>query len=338
MKYLYHIILLFIIVAISACSKSGNNNANDTYTVTGDSDITVRQYADTTVTVVYHVVFPAGIYEPVTINIGNLPPGVTVSPATATDTTSFSVQVTYHILMNAAASFPVTITLFSGSFGQKNILFNIIVTPNVPFAYTVSGLHDITVPLYADTIIHLPLSTVYNSGVNEPVTVFADGLPAGVTVSPASITGTPSFTDSFAFHIRANTTGVLPVTIHPTSSQGAKVATFNINVDAGSDCAPPLSGNYSANTVCTSYTGAGTGISAGQVYIDGSNKLLVHFSLANIVADINCTTGSINTEATSSGSYTIPGGTGSFNATAIILNYTVSGSINSACTTTLTRQ
>ncbi|MFI5196433.1 MAG: hypothetical protein ACHQD8_05025 [Chitinophagales bacterium] len=337
MKNLYHIVLLFILVLISGCSKSGSNSTNSNYTVTGVSDITVRQYADTTVTALYHVAFPAGIYEPVTINIGDLPPGVTVSPGTATDTTSFLFQVTYHILITAAASFPVTVTIFSGSFGKKSFTFNIIVTPGTPFAYTLSGLHDINVPLYADTTLRVPITATYNAGINENVTIAADGLPTGVTVSPTTVTGLPAFTDTFAFHIAANTIGAFPVTIHTTSSQGTKESTFIINVNAGTDCAPPLAGNYSGNTVCTSYTGAGTGISPCTVTVTGTDKLLINVPFAYLSADLNCSSTTLNTGPTTNGGITISGGTGTFNATTIIVNYTLAGSINSSCTTTLTR-
>ena len=337
MKNLYHIVLLFIVVVISGCSKSGSNSANSNYSVTGIADITVWQYADTKVTALYNVVLPAGHNEPVTLNIGDLPPGVTVSPATATGIKSFSIQVTYNIHMTAAASFPVTITILSASMGEKSYKFNIIVIPGTPFSYTLNGLYDISLPLYSDTTLRIPVTAVYNAGINENITITADGLPTGVTVFPASITGLPVFTDTFAFHIVANTTGTFRVTIHTTSSQGIKISSFNINVNAGTDCAPPLAGNYSGNTVCASYTGVGTGINPGQVYINGTNKLLIHLPFANLVADINCGIGTLNAEQTTSGGITIPGGTGTFNATTIIVNYTLAGSITSTCTTTLTR-
>ena len=330
--------IVFIFLAIMCgCSKSGSNSTNDYYNITGISDITVRQYTDTSIPIVYHIVFPAGIYEPVTMNISGLPPGATATPNTGTDTTSFSVTVTYHVLMNAAASFPVNITLFSASFGTKSFLFNIVITPNAPFSYTITSLHDISVPLYADTTLQLIVSAVHSSGANEPVTTTADGLPAGVSVTPAAIMATPPFQDTFAFHIIASATGIFPVTIHSTSSQGTKTATFNINVNGAQDCAPQLIGNYFCNTVCTSYSGSGTGVSSAQVYTDGAGKLLIHFPLANMITDLNCSTGTFNAEPVTSGIYVIPDGTGTFDANSILINYTLAGSINSACTTTLTR-
>ena len=337
MKNLYYIVLFFIAVMINGCSKSGSNSTKDNYAVTGISDINVRQYADTTVIVLYHIAFPAGYFEPVTFNIGYLPPGVTVSPATVTDSTSFSVQVTYHIFMNAAASFPITITLLSGTFGIKSYTFNIVVSPVTPFSYTISGLHNINLSLYTDTTLRLPVTATYIAGINEKITITADGLPAGVTVSPASVTALPSFTDTFTFHIAANNTGAYPVIIHTTSSQGIKESTFNINVNAGADCAPPLAGNYSGNTVCASYSGVGTGISPCTVSVAGTDKLLLLLPFAYLSADLNCSAGTINSNPAINGGITVSGGTGTFNAATIIVHYTLSGSINSACTTTLTR-
>lgn len=336
MKNAHFFFLAFIFAIISGCSKNSDNPTSN-YTVTGITDITVPQYADTTVNVVYHVVFPGGLYEPVTLSITGLPPGVTVSPASVSDSSSFSMQFTYHIRMTAAASFPVTVSLFSGSFGLKTFTFNIVITRGVPFSYSVSSPVDVSIPLYADTILRIPVKTTYNAGIKETVTIYADGLPAGVTVSPATAAGTPTFTDTFAFHVIANTTGTLPVTLHTTSSQGTMQTSFNINVVAGSDCSIPLTGHYSGNTICTSYTGAGTGVNPAQVYLNGTNQLLIEVPFAYIITDLNCSNGTLNTEPTTSGSYTIPVGTGTFNANTIIVNYTLTGAINSNCTTTLTR-
>jgi hypothetical protein len=334
MKHIYITTLLLVMIIIGGCSRS--SKTTDSY-LTGLSDITVRQYADTTVKVMYHVSLQAGISDPVTLNIEGLPPGVTASPATVTDTVSFFVNITYHIHMTAAASFPVTVSLFSGSGGKRSFSFNIIVRSGPSFSYSISGLHDITVPQYADTTIRLPLTAVCNSGTSEPVYLVADVLPAGVFATPDSLNGTPPFSDSFSFHITANNTGSFPATIHSGSSQGTEVMNFNVNIQPTIDCAPYLPGNYSTNTICTSYSGPGTGIAEGQVYVTAANKLLLHFPLGNLVADINCSTAALNTEPMTSGSYSIPGGTGSFNASAIVVNYSVTGSVNSTCRTTFTR-
>jgi len=338
MKNLYHIALIFMVAVISnGCFRSPNKLTSDTYTIKGVSDITVRQYADTNVTALYNIVVPAGIYEPVTFNIEGLPPGVTASPATVTDTTSFSVRVNFHIFLEAPASFPVTATLFSASFGKKYLKFNIIVTAASPFSYTVNGLHDLNVQRYADTTVYLPLTTSYVAGINESVTIAADGLPSGVTVSPGTISGLPTFTDSFAFHITANAAGSFPVTIHTISSKGAKSATFNINVSSSGNCAQPIAGGYSGSTVCASYSGAGTGISPCEVYTIGNNKALIHIPFGNVVADINCSSGTFNIEPYTGVGINIPSGTGTMNATTIVVNYALTGGINSTCTTTLTR-
>ncbi len=336
MSILRHTFLVLVIAAICGCGKKGEP-VSELYTIAGLSDISVRQFSDTTFTAVYHVAYPAGLYELVTLNIEDVPPGVIVSPRFATDTTSFSVMVTYKVLMTVAASYKVGMTLYSGSQGKKKFTFRINVTEAPAFGYTLSLPPDIILPRYADTILRLPVTATYKAGTNEVVTITPSDLPAFMSASPAAITGTPSFTDTLALHVTANEVSGNRVVLHATSSQGIQAAGFNVNIEAQDNCAPVLADTFSGNTVCNTYSGPGTGYSTVSTTVYGNNKIVIDLPFADAVTELNCTNATLNMLPGSGGSLVFAGGTGTFSANTIVLHYALSGAINSACTTTLSR-
>ena len=333
-------LLVIILIAVAACTKSTTNANALTYSVNGLTDVTVTQYNDTTFIVAVALAYESGKQEAVTLTPTGLPAGVTVTPASFSGTPGFATTFTFHADVTTSGSFPITINAASASSGTKTFSFNLIVSPGLLFGYTVTGLSDITIPQYVDTTITLPVSVGYVQGTAETVTLTPAAPPAGVTVVPTPASGVPGFSSDIALHSAINTPGTYPVTINSSSaSTSTQAHTFNIIVTASSNCAPEITGTYTGNTVCASWTGMGTGTQANETIVSGgaSNKVVINLPFANVTADLTCSAGTLVTEPRTNADFTIPAGSGTFNANTVVVNYTLTGSINSTCTTTFTR-
>ncbi len=97
--------------------------------------------------------------------------------------------------------------------------------------YSLNGLADVTVGQYVDTTFFVALGATYESGPQEAITITPDSLPAGLTVSPASASGTPTFATIFTFHGRVNTAGAHPILITTNSAVAGKKS-FHFNLIA----------------------------------------------------------------------------------------------------------
>jgi hypothetical protein len=344
--------LLLISIALLfglGCSKSNNNTASSgnsqVYTVNGLSDITVPQYLDTTIYVLYNIKFESGTQEPVSIVLENLPAGLTASPASVSGTPTFGAQFTLRLHMTTTGTFPVTVTANSGSAAKKTFTFNIVVTPATQFSYQVSG-PDVTFFRYDTAVVNLPLSVTYLDGIKETVVLLPDSIPAGVAITYATNTGTPDFATTFYLRINPSMPlGTYPITIHASSpSTVTKSYKFNLQVISSPDCAAGIAGSYSANTTCVSYSGAETGIHSLSIGHDASStnmaSLEIPFSSV-LLATLNCTTRTFTTASGTIGGSTLTSGSGTFVHyplhDTVVYHYTLSGTINSTCTTKYAR-
>ena len=97
--------------------------------------------------------------------------------------------------------------------------------------YTINGLADVTVGQYVDTTFFLTVEAAYVSGPQEAITITPDSLPAGLTVSPTSASGTPTCATIFTFHGRVNTAGTHSILITTNSAIAGKKS-FHFNVIA----------------------------------------------------------------------------------------------------------
>lgn len=137
------------------------------YSVNGLTDITIRQYVDTTFAIPLAAAYISGPQEQVTITVENVPAGLTATPTTISGTPAFGsyIMVTGHV--ETAGTFVVNVSSKSPSTDKKTFKLNIIVTNGVPFVYNFTGLGDITIPRYVDTTIALPVNVTYASGQNQ---------------------------------------------------------------------------------------------------------------------------------------------------------------------------
>jgi hypothetical protein len=114
-------------------------------------------------------------------------------------------------------------------------------------AFTINGASDQT--FYGGDLV-LSIKTGYTSGTQEPVTLSISGLPAGISGSFSSPSGTPEFYSSLTLKKTGSlTAGKYTVIITGRSNSGVeRSASFILTVV--DDCANGLEGNYSAT-----YTG-----------------------------------------------------------------------------------
>jgi hypothetical protein len=206
-----------------------------------------------------------------------------------------------------------------------------------PMAYIINGLVDVNVRQYDDTTIIMPIGAEYSSGPQEAVTITPQNLPAGVTVTPASISGTPGFTGAFTFKVYSTASGTLPVSFKATSAtSGNKSLAFNINVTPNSDCSDPYSGSWH----CVDTTAAGVSNTySTTVSVDSVNRIMIRFRDNFVLANINCVNNAITTPAFRDyfTGADISAGSGTITRNYIILHYTVSNPSPVAYTTVYTR-
>ena len=81
----------------------------------------------------------------------------------------------------------------------------------------------------------------------------------------------------------------------------------------------------------------GTGAGTGNIITIGSNTVTLQVPFINLTGHLNCSAGTLTTDATSNADFSAAAGSGTFTGNTIVVNYTLSGGITSGCTTTFTR-
>ena len=209
-----------------------------------------------------------------------------------------------------------------------------------PMVYTVNNLVDIRINQYTDTTIYLVPAITYVSGPQEALTVTPENLPTGVTVTPASISGTPTFGPIFTFQIHPATAGTFPVTINAnSSSSGNKTFKFNLIVAPSSNCASYTTGSYTA-TDAPKITTSEAAYNA-TITSDSTNKLIIptYNNEISLTGYLDCSTGTITTLPAHNLDFTIAAGAGTFTSTGVTVTYTITftGGSPTTYTTTYTK-
>ena len=341
MKNIVNLLLVAVsLIAFGCGSKSSAPVVPMVYTVNGISDVTVRQYQDTNFVLVTNSLYSSGPQETLELKVTSMPTGVTVSPSTSSGTPTFGSIFTFHAVTTAAGTFPITLTATSASSGTKTYTFNLIVTPSAGMNYSLSTLSDITVPQYTYQV-PVSLTATYNSGLREALVLTASG--TGLSSDSTNYNGIPTFSRTINIRKPFNAPGTYPVTINASStSTGTQPHNFNIIVTPSSDCSPEIGASspgsaYTTFTTCTSYSGVGTGAGTGNIITIGSNTVTLQVPFINLTGHLNCSAGTLTTDATSNADFSAAAGSGTFTGNTIVVNYTLSGGITSGCTTTFTR-
>ena len=207
--------------------------------------------------------------------------------------------------------------------------------------YIVNGFTDVNVRQYADTTFYLPVIVEFQSGTQEPVTLTPSGMPTGITASPTTISGTPTYNTVIQFNVKNVAPGSYPVTITSSSASTSKKSyTFNVIVNASPDCASILVGSYKAKNACAPTIDT-NGFNANIITTGNANQLYIPLDALDVYVDVNCSAGTLTIVPRSTSYYSISNGTGTITSNTIVLNYTIVENFThttSTCTTTYTRR
>jgi len=92
-------------------------------------------------------------------------------------------------------------------------------------------------------------------------------------------------------------------------------------------------------TTCTSYSGYGTGNFAGGTIAktDSANQVTLPTGFGYLQVDLNCSSSSFTLNPASIDGIYFSQGSGSYSGNTITITYTMTGSVNSTCTSVFTK-
>ena len=190
-------------------------------------------------------------------------------------------------------------------------------------------------------ITHWQVKLSFLSGnPNEQVTMTLNGLPARISVTPATVTAVPTINQDFQFYTNHQTHGTYPVNLTVYSpTTGNKIFYFNIIV-VNAGCALNMPGTYSGSNACIvgsgPYTATVTNLGSDTINI---NNLGGYGTSSNTRVAVNCNVDSLIIPYQTDGNGDTIMGAGTFNNTGMILYYTkkTAAGNNDQCTATLTK-
>jgi len=159
-------------------------------------------------------------------------------------------------------------------------------------------------------------------GDQDKVQLVIKGLPANVTISPATFSAIPTYTENFVFTSTAATQGIYPATITSSTVYGLpQTYYFNIHV-IPADCAALFWGNISGKSACTSraYTHTAVGSTGGTNVLMVSN-FAGYGSHCIVQVVLNCDNDSVHIAKADYGNGVTLQGTGIFNADSMTVFY-----------------
>ena len=174
--------------------------------------------------------------------------------------------------------------------------------------YTVVRPSDIHISQYRDTIIAVPISPQYTSGVSEPVSITFGNHPAWAlftTTSSASVT--PDSIAIFPIRFHPYDAGNYPLAFNTKSSYGDMQSySVNVVVDAAPSCSAYLIGSYNKVVIYDPryLASSFTSITAGG----NQDSVKIGFLSANI----NCMEKGINIPMQHTSRHTDYSGSGTF--------------------------
>lgn len=118
---------------------------------------------------------------------------------------------------------------------------------NISNSFTVNGLHDVSMTNKVTTSVSLPITVQNESSNQETVTLSVSGLPANVSLDNTNFasSGIPTFTTVLKLVDNVATPGTYPITLTAEgSSSGSKTYTFNLTINAETDCSSQIIGHY----------------------------------------------------------------------------------------------
>ncbi len=206
-----------------------------------------------------------------------------------------------------AATTAIIISCKKTSNTTNNIIIN-----HMP-AFTVNGIHDITLVNAGANYITLPITVQYSDSAQEVVTLSLSALPSNVNMDTTWITsGIPTFSTNINIAdttLDGATPGNYPMILTATgATSGKKTYPFNLKIVAETPCIAHIVGKYSD---CY-YSCSTGGYYADSVYSDPVTVNKIWFSNINntgikIYARYNCGTQQLTIPAQTVGGVTYSG-------------------------------
>ncbi|WP_133162439.1 hypothetical protein [Flavipsychrobacter stenotrophus] len=181
--------------------------------------------------------------------------------------------------------------------------------------YQLNNLHDYLVT--NDAVNTTDVAFTLGDADEGDITVVPVNLPAGVTITPTSIT--VQTTDSFRFTVTSTlpVSGSYPIKLR-CSALYRKDQTFTFNLVSGTDLGIPLVGAWTCHD--SSSNAFLTGTYSATITRAGPNQVNVNRSGRTIHCHLNGLTGTVITDAITA-AYSYTAGTGTFSNSQIILDY-----------------
>ncbi|WP_254062237.1 hypothetical protein [Acidobacterium sp. S8] len=242
----------------------------------------------------------------VQVAISGLPSGVTAAPSTLNMTSGVPQKVTLTADANAAASDDtVTFTATSGMLSHAAML-SLKVTSVPPPAedFSLSVTPSSLMLTAGATGESLTVNAAPVNGFSDPVNVSFSGLPAGVTISPSTLTLTPGSPQNIVLTAAANASlGTVSVTVTGVSGSLSHTSTVALTVVAAP---PPADFTIAIKPTALALT-AGAGGQAVTVTISAVNGFTgrVDVALAGLPAGVTASPSTLSIPAGSSQSLTL---------------------------------
>ncbi len=181
--------------------------------------------------------------------------------------------------------------------------------------YQLNNLHDYLVT--NDAVNTTDVAFTLGDAGEGDITVVPVNIPAGVTVTPTSITVQTS--DSFRFTVTSSlpVSGSYPIKLR-CSALYRKDQTFTFNLVSGADLGIPLVGAWTCHD--SSSNSFLTGTYSATITRAGPNQVNVNRSGRTIHCHLDGLSGTVITDAISA-SYSYTAGTGTFTNSRMILDY-----------------
>ena len=194
MRSCLHLALCVLILGLAGCGGGGSLADFSLSASPGSVSVTAGSTGQLTVS----AAALNGFGGTVTVAVSGLPAGVTASPSTVVLSPGVSGTITLNATVAAVAgSSTVTLTGTSGSLNHTAMVgLTVVAAPPPPADFSLAGTPaslSVTIGGSAGTVTLLASAA---NGFSGSVAVSVSGLPAGVTVSPATLTLAPGASQS----------------------------------------------------------------------------------------------------------------------------------------------
>lgn len=235
-----YLLFVFSTLLLWSCSKKEDTKSSTAISITGLTDLTLKN--DETKVLNLEVTNTEGSNEVITLSAEGLPETVSMTLTPNSGTKKFNAVLSLTAKSTAVSGdFPVKVvaTLASGARKEFPITLKLDITN---FNFAINGLINPTLNGIFSTSFNIEVKQT--GAVQESVTLGAENLPTGVTVSFTPNSGITTFSSMVIFNCPSTVkSGVYPVKITATNAAGLK-RTYTINLTIDIPCSVMFSGRF----------------------------------------------------------------------------------------------